>query len=68
MQTIVNQSIHGWQKFLEAYIAQLVERILGKDEVFGPIPNVGSSILEAWTGCISPSMHFCLYGRLNNQT
>ena len=33
-----------------AHIAQLVERILGKDEVFGPIPNAGSTLLsgEAW--------------------
>ena len=33
---------HGQNLAIDAYIAQLVERILGKDEVFGPIPNVGS--------------------------
>ena len=27
---------------MHAYVAQLVERILGKDEVIGPIPIVGS--------------------------
>ena len=27
---------------LDAYVAQLVERILGKDEVIGSIPIVGS--------------------------
>ena len=27
---------------MNAHVAQLVERILGKDEVIGPIPIVGS--------------------------
>ena len=28
-----------------AHVAQLVERILGKDEVIGPIPIVGSILI-----------------------
>ena len=32
----------------DAYVAQLVERILGKDEVPGSIPGVGSTLLESY--------------------
>ena len=38
---------HSWYNF-RAHISQLVERILGKDEVFGPIPNAGSILEKAW--------------------
>ena len=30
---------------MNAHVAQLVERILGKDEVIGPIPIVGSILV-----------------------
>ena len=35
---------------LKAHVAQLVERILGKDEVIGSIPIVGSIISGNLTG------------------
>ena len=31
--------------WVNAHVAQLVERILGKDEVIGPIPIVGSILV-----------------------
>ena len=38
--------VTGGKQF-NAHVAQLVERILGKDEVFGPIPNAGSTFHKA---------------------
>ena len=33
---------HGWVLWINAHVAQLAEHILGKDEVTGPIPVMGS--------------------------
>ena len=35
-----------WGTRIDAHVAQLVERILGKDEVIGPIPIVGSILIS----------------------
>ena len=40
------------QSFLDAHVAQLVEHILGKDEVSGSIPLMGSIIIFCCSGII----------------
>ncbi len=41
---------HPTKKLISADVAQLVERILGKNEVSGPIPDVGSTKNPAFAG------------------
>ena len=42
----------------KAHVAQLVEHVLGKDEVTGSIPVVGSSRPEFWCKSVSVSQSF----------
>ena len=58
--TAATGTVEGWREHSKAHIAQLVERILGKDEVFGPIPNAGSTSWgKAWmAGTTGYSMPF----------
>ena len=41
---------HGWVLRLNAHVAQSAEHILGKDEVTGSIPVMGSSIDRLYVG------------------
>jgi hypothetical protein len=44
--TLAGLERSGWFCFLYAHVAQLVEHVLGKDEVSGSIPLVGSSFCD----------------------
>ena len=62
MATTTGIGVVEWRTHFRAHIAQLVERILGKDEVFGPIPNAGSIFQGSMDSreTTGNSMPFCL--------
>ena len=50
----LSRTLCVWTKLCDkesAHVAQSVEHVLGKDEVTGSIPVVGSSFLHSETGC-----------------
>ena len=55
-----NSGIHF--EFHLAHVAQLVEHVLGKDEVTGSIPVMGSSLRGAKFATFKPTKHTKHYG------